>query len=168
MLKVNTTIINIIEKVTPKYMFTWFESITLWYKMNCLMIYRPILKTLLISCFHWIPENTSSFEKCQHKGWWVHKLLTVRVWKSIFVKRCMLPRKIQYFPYKSYVVLNARSENEQVFVILKDINVVLNWRKTLSDLRKIPKWMMCSLKYQDWKYTIISVIIDIKSDFKST
>ena len=100
-LKVNTTIINIIEKVTPMYMFTWFESITLWNKMNYLTIYRPILKTLLISCFHWIPENTSSFEKCQHKGWWVHKLLTVRVWKSIFVKRCMIPRKIQYFPYKS-------------------------------------------------------------------
>ena len=88
--------------------------------------------------FHWIPENTSSFEKCQYKGWWVHKLLTVRVWKSIIVKRCMLPRKIQYFPFKSYVVLNPRTKSKQVFSILKDINMVLNPHKTLFNLRKIP------------------------------
>ena len=51
----------------------------------------------------------------------------------------MLPRKIQYFPYKSYVVLNARSENEQVFVILKDIKVVLNRHKTHFDYKNSRK-----------------------------
>ena len=102
-LKVNTTIINIIEKVTPKYMFTWFESITLWYKMNYLTIYRPILKTLLISCFTEFLRIQVVLKKCQQLSWWVHKLLKVRVWKPIFVMSCVLPRKIQYFPYKSDV-----------------------------------------------------------------
>ena len=134
-LKVNTTIINIIEKVTPKYMFTCFKSITLWWQNELFDDLTSHPQNVVDYLFHWIPENTSSFEKCQHKGWWVHKLLIVRVWKSIFVKRCMLPIKIQYFPYISYVVLNTRTEIEQVFVILKDIKVVSNWRKTLSDLK---------------------------------
>ena len=39
------------------------------------------------------------------------------------------------FPYKSYVVLTTRTENDQVFVILKYIKVVLNRHKTLFDMK---------------------------------
>ena len=103
-LKVNTTIINIIEKVTPKYMFTWFKSITLWYKMNCSTIYRPILKTWLISCF-------TEFLRIQV----VLKIVNTKVGEFIrdFIgeidrfpcKNDMICiQKIRYFLYKVYVM----------------------------------------------------------------
>ena len=61
----------------------------------------------------------------------------------------MIPKKILYFPYKSYVVLNPRAENKQVFALLTDIKVVLNRHKTLFDI-------------EVYKYFSILIVISVR------